>query len=319
VKLVQKISRFSDWPVRLLKTKGIRVFSYHGVVEQKSDAKLERNFHLLDDFRSQLKFLRQFRILSLSELCDELTSQNNYRKPATVITFDDGYSNNQLAAEVLAVARIPWSIFITTGVRGQQNTIWTVELSLLLLHGQAARLDVFGRVWSLANRQEREATFEAIRHPLKALPADLRIETMNSIRRQFPSGENERLLAEFPTLQMLTWGEIRALANAGVEIGSHGVNHEIHHAEQDERVRWWELVESKRQLETELSQTCRFFAFPNGNFNGASAIELQRAGYELALTTQSGVATPLTNPYLLPRLSASSSPRSFARNYYLGT
>jgi peptidoglycan/xylan/chitin deacetylase (PgdA/CDA1 family) len=321
VRLVQKINRFSHWPARLWKRKGIRVFFYHGIVEHKSDPRLERNLHLLADFKSQLNFLRRFRILSLSDLCEELNAQNNNRKPATatVITFDDGYANNQLAAEVLEAARIPWSIFISTGATGRQNSIWTVELSLLLLHGEAAKLDVFGRVWSLASRQEREATFEAIRHPLKALPANLRVQTMEGIRRQFPSGENQRLLVEFPTLQMLTWSEIRELANAGVEIGSHGVNHEIHHAEQEERVRWWELVESKRQLEIELAQTCRFFAFPNGNFNGASPAEVRTAGYELAFTTQRGMATPGTNPYLVPRLSASKSARSFARNYFLGT
>ena len=86
------------------------------------------------------------------------------------------------------------------------------------------------------------------------MPADLRQETMSYLRKQFPPEETQRLLQEFPSLQMLSWGkEIGQLARTGVEIGSHGVHHEIHHQDQLEAIRAFELKESKFELEAATS------------------------------------------------------------------
>jgi hypothetical protein len=84
--------------------------------------------------------------------------------PTSVITFDDGYANNLQAAEILDPARLPWAVFVSTGALGRENSIWTVELSLLIFHGQAEKVESLGRVWSLSNRQAREDAFQG--HPL---------------------------------------------------------------------------------------------------------------------------------------------------------
>ncbi|MGH7703611.1 MAG: polysaccharide deacetylase family protein [Gemmatimonadales bacterium] len=131
-----------------------------------------------------------------------------------------------------------------------------------------------------------------------------------------PEGEAQRLLNEFPSLQMLSWTDLSQLGNAGVEIGSHGVDHEIHHADQPQPVRLRELTGSKSELETRLGRPCRFFAYPNGDFVSTSPREVQEAGYALALTTQQDTARPATNPYLLPRLKPMGSLSGFVRNFY---
>ena len=297
------------------KRKGIRVFCYHGVIERKPN-RLERNLQLLSDFRAHVRFLRRFRVLSLTELVAELSATTPESKPAAVITFDDGYANNLLAAEILAAYRFPWSVFISTGAVGRENSIWTVELSLLLLHGEARRIEVFDKWWPLTRRDEREEAFQSIRNPLKAMPADLRRQTMESIRQQFPEGETHRLLKEFPSLQMLSWKDVRQLSGAGVEIGSHGVNHEIHNDAQPEEIRRFELIQSKVELERQLGRACSFLAFPNGNFTLSSADEVRAAGYRLAFTTQAGTILPGANPYALPRLVPYGSLPAFASNFF---
>jgi peptidoglycan/xylan/chitin deacetylase (PgdA/CDA1 family) len=148
------------------------------------------------------------------------------------------------------------------------------------------------------------------------MPADLRRQTMDGIRQQFPEGESRRLLEKFPALQMLSWEEVRQLAGAGVEIGSHGVNHEIHSQVQPEAIRRFELVQSKIELERQLDRSCAFFAFPNGDCTQDSSDEVQAAGYRLAFTTQAGTIQPGTNPYLLPRLVPYGPLRTFARNFF---
>lgn len=297
------------------KRKGIRVFCYHGLVERKSH-RLERNLQLISDFRAHVQFLRRFRVLNLTELVAELSASSSEKKPAAVITFDDGYANNLLAAEVLAAYGLPWSIFVSTGALGRENSIWTVELSLLLLQGEAERIEVFDKWWPLGRREEREEAFQSIRYPLKAMPGDLRKVTMDCIRQQFPDGETHRLLKKFPSLQMLSWEEVRQLSGAGAEIGSHGVNHEIHNQAQPEEIRRFELIQSKVELERQLGRACSFLAFPNGDFTLSSADEVRAAGYKLAFTTQAGTILAGANPYMLPRLTPPGSLPAFARNFF---
>lgn len=296
--------------------KGFRVLSYHGVVERKSDPWLERNLHCLSAFRSQVKWLRRMRVLSISEVSGELTAQAKKPKAACVITFDDGYANNVIVAEILAAARLPWVLFVSTGSIGTDRPIWPVELSLLLLRGGTQRVEFLGRAWPLGSRAQRRVAFHGIRYGLKVMAAEERRRALDGVREQFPAGESERLLNDFPSLRMLSWSDISRLANAGAEIGSHGVHHEFHNESQPEEVRRCELTRSKAELETRLGRPCRFFSYPNGDFVSTSPKEVEEAGYRLAFTTRSGTVRPGASPYLLPRIAAAGSLAEFVRNFY---
>ena len=282
--------------------RGIRVFCYHGVVERKSDVLLERNLHLLSDFTDHTALFRRCRVLTSEELLHELSFPSVEKKPAAVITFDDGYANNLLAAEILSRYRMPWIVHISTGFVGQEKAIGAVELSLLLLHGEADSVHVLGKEWPLHNRAEREVAFEGIRVPMKAMPSAIRLKTMAEICSQFPTEETRRLLSVFPSLQMLSWAEIDQLSASGAVIGSHGVYHEIHHAHQDTEVRLSEMAHSKSELEKRLNRPCQCFAYPNGDTVPSSPVEARTAGYRLAFAAIEKTVLVGTDPYLIPRL-----------------
>jgi peptidoglycan/xylan/chitin deacetylase (PgdA/CDA1 family) len=307
----------SGWKRRSARRRGIRVLRYHGVVEGKRDQVLDRNQHVLSIFRAQMNYLRRFRVMSMGELLDEL-DRPPHRRPAAMVTFDDGFFNNMKVAEVLAGHRIPWSIFVPSGEVGPRRTLWSVEVSLLLMRGRAETVDALGRTWSLRSRAERERTFTEMRAMLKAIPSSRREQTVTSLRAQFPAHESDRLLDEEPQLRMLTWDELSELSAAGVEIGSHGCHHEIHHAGQPEEVRVQELVESRSELEKRLARPCVGFAYPNGNYVGSSPREVESAGYELGFTTETGTLDGKTRAdrFLLPRLSASGSFHGFVRSFW---
>lgn len=287
------------------KLDGVRIFSYHGIVETKTDARLERNFHLLSDLRQHVNFFKKKRCLSLDELHHLLSNQQQLPSNSLVITFDDGYKNNVLAAEILSKAGIPWAIFVSTGSIGAPGTIWTCELALLLLHGTAEKLVALGEIWDLAERAQREAAFQAIRYAMKAMPAEARRAVMEEIRAQYPDGETERLLDLFSGFRMSDWRDLAQLAGSGVEIGSHGVLHEIHHELQPREVRKREMVDSRRSIEAHLGISSRYFAFPNGNTTTTSRRELLDAGYRMGFTTVCGTVIADADPLLLPRIEPS--------------
>jgi peptidoglycan/xylan/chitin deacetylase (PgdA/CDA1 family) len=281
------------------------IFCYHGLVDEKSDRRLERNFHTIRAFEKHVALLRWMR----GVLPDELLVQR--RMPSYLITFDDGYRNNLIAAELLAKYRMPWILFVSSGAMGREKAIWTVELSLLILHGEAKKLELMGHCWSLITRAEREAAFQAIRYPMKEMPSAQRLRTMEEIRSQFPAGEAQRLLEKFPAMQMMTWEEVRQLASTGVFIGSHGVDHELHHVSQPPDIRVHELSQSRFDIELQTGHPCSAFAFPNGTFVAESSRELKSSNYRLGFTMQPGSVSSNSDPYLLPRLHPHQSLKKF--------
>jgi peptidoglycan/xylan/chitin deacetylase (PgdA/CDA1 family) len=316
-KIEQARGYLSGWRRGLARRHGVRVFRYHGLVEAKADPVLDRNQHLLSVFRSQMSYLRRFRVLSVGELIDELGRPELGRVPSAMITFDDGFHNNLLVAEILSRFRLPFSIFVPSGEVGPRRAMWSVEMSLLMMRGQADQVEALGRIWPLKTRADRERSFRELRGRLKAIPAATRLDAMERIRVQFPAGESDRLLAEYPWLRMLTWEELAELGRSGVEIGSHGLHHEIQHADQPVSVREEELRISRTEIQDRLARSCRAFAYPNGNFVEASPEEVGRAGYEVAFTTETGtVHGRHQNRFLLPRIGASSWLGGFVRGFW---
>lgn len=104
-----------------------------------------------------------------------------------------------------------------------------------------------------------------------------------------------------------TLGEIRSMAQAGVEIGAHTRTHAdlgrvASHAKLED-----ELVGSKHQLEQALGQTVDYFAFPYGMHHNLSAAAF-RVAYEAGLagvcSAYGAYNLPGTDPYHLQRIHA---------------
>jgi len=307
--------QWGNWVERLRKPWGVRVLFYHGVVEEIRDPILENNFHRVSQFREHVQALRQRRVLSVEEFEQEISKPTSYRTPAVLITVDDGHASNLIVADVLREAHLPWCAFLATGLVGTNTTIWPLEIRLLLLHGQSDWIELLDQSWSLLGRTCRENASRQIVAALKKKSSPERCEIMEQIRRQFPEGESERLLERFPSCRMLSWNQAEQLAREGVEIGSHGVEHEIHHAHQPDLVRQSELIRSKSQMEERLQRPCRFFSFPNGDVVADSASEVCQAGYELGFTTVNQKVPRNVNRFLVPRMAPPTREHDFIREF----
>lgn len=76
----------------------------------------------------------------------------------------------------------------------------------------------------------------------------------------------------------LDWDELRGLASAGWEIGSHTVSHP-HLTELDDTALEAELAESRATCEERLGSACPSIAYPYGDVNARVARATQTAGY----------------------------------------
>jgi peptidoglycan/xylan/chitin deacetylase (PgdA/CDA1 family) len=92
-------------------------------------------------------------------------------------------------------------------------------------------------------------------------------------------------------LATMSWDELRAHAERGVEVGSHGVSHPRLTQLSDDEVRR-ELRDSKEQIEGELGRPCVDFAYPYGEHDGRVRGLVRAAGYERAYGLTDGDGDP---------------------------
>jgi peptidoglycan/xylan/chitin deacetylase (PgdA/CDA1 family) len=109
----------------------------------------------------------------------------------------------------------------------------------------------------------------------------------------------------------MTWNEVRELHEAGIEFGSHTVNHPRLCALDLEEVHT-ELEQSKVMIEDALGEAIHSFAypyaFPSADRPFAEAFRnlLVGAGYWCCVTTELGRTKPGDDPYRLRRLPMNS-------------
>lgn len=112
------------------------------------------------------------------------------------------------------------------------------------------------------------------------------------------------------TLHLLDADGLRAVAEAGVEVGAHTTNHrplpKVPEAELDD-----EIAGSGKRLEAAGLPWPRSFSYPYGEWNPELARMAKEAGYEVAFTVDWGVVSDGADPYALPRVEihASDTPR----------
>lgn len=99
---------------------------------------------------------------------------------------------------------------------------------------------------------------------------------------------------------LLSWAELRNLADHGIEIGAHGLSHvDLTTLTPDE----WrnEIVGSKKLIEDRIGRPVASFAAPYGRTTAAIRAELAKH-YTAAVGTTLGPATPASDRFDLPRL-----------------
>jgi peptidoglycan/xylan/chitin deacetylase (PgdA/CDA1 family) len=100
----------------------------------------------------------------------------------------------------------------------------------------------------------------------------------------------------------LGWRELREMAAAGMEIGSHSLTHPfLHHADPEEIRR--EFGESKRILEDGLGQAVYFASLPHGSAAPGVGALIKELGYRAFCSSQPGLVSVRTDPYEVPRIA----------------
>jgi peptidoglycan/xylan/chitin deacetylase (PgdA/CDA1 family) len=276
----------------------LTIFTYHRVTAEP-DPLLPDEFHARS-FAAQMSWIADyFRVLSLPDAVKTL-AQGRLPARAAAITFDDGYANNlEVALPILQRHNLTATVFIAVDAV-ERGIMWN-DLVIEALRRAPAELDLskfgVGKL-NLPDTAARAAAVERVLSQFKYLPLAERWQRAEELYGSIAGSAPPRL--------MMTREGVRKLADAGIDVGAHTVNHPILKGMTDDDARR-EIVGSARWVADATGRAPRSFAYPNGrpglDYETRHAIMTREAGFELAVTTQWGYATRASSTYELPRIA----------------
>ncbi|MGE5027690.1 MAG: polysaccharide deacetylase family protein [Betaproteobacteria bacterium] len=277
----------------------LSILVYHRVLP-RSDAMLAGEVEAAA-FDWQMALLAEhFQVLPLSEAVRRLRD-GSLPTRAACVTFDDGYADNHdIALPILQKWRLPATFFIATAYL-DGGWMWNdvVIEALRQARGEVLDLEPLGLpTYSLTTFRLRSEAAMSILKRLKYLPPDQRQNAVSQVCRSAS--------AELPASPMMSAGQVRALHNAGMEIGGHTVSHPILAGLQPEQA-YAEIATGKEQLEHIAGGAVRLFAYPNGkpgmDYQPEHVEMVKRIGFAAAVSTAWGAADPDSDFYQLPRFT----------------
>jgi len=252
-------------------------------------------------FDWQMALLRQYcNPLSLSKGVSGL-KRGMLPPRAVAITFDDGYADNAIVAlPALQKHGLTATFFIATSFL-DGGRMWNDSIIEAVRHSSASTLDTdeigLGAI-ELGSVSQRGPVAERIIKAVKHRPADDRQRLVNALC--------ERARVSLPDDLMMSAGQVRQLAEAGMEIGAHTQSHPILRT-LDTETAAAEIEGSRRVLEQIIGRSVSVFAYPNGrpgdDYTERDRQIVEGLGFYCAPSTRWGVATPDSDLYQLPRFT----------------
>lgn len=257
------------WYIGELTKKRPRILFYHGVIDEPyKDVRIQANQILFEDFREQMFFLKKyFQFISINEFYERFINHERFTGKEIVLTFDDGYKNNlKVAAPLLDELKIPFTIFVSTGIVDKESFVSTYYVRSAIFSSAVETLDIpsIKRKFVLSNDINRANAEREIMNYVKTLN-EIQVESIiDDIENCIDVAIREEIDNKFESERMLSWSEVETLHDSGVTIGSHCVSHCILHRNQFLEIIENQLLDSKKKVTSYLGE-CNYFAFPNGN------------------------------------------------------
>jgi peptidoglycan/xylan/chitin deacetylase (PgdA/CDA1 family) len=257
--------------------------------------------------------------LSVSEIVDCLDKKKQLPAGAVAVTFDDGFADNYTHAfPVLRTRRIPACVFLSTDYIGSDRPYWFEAIAGLLMAAPVRSVKLPSLGHALPRADEHAIRREDIRlalSELKRMPDEVRRSSLGALGLQMHGPADARV---GEGAHAMNWSQVREMAQAGVEFGSHGASHAVlSRLDATDLAR--ELTDSKLTIERATGAPVTAIAYPVGGEDsiGDRVVAAARdAGYRVGFTYERG--TNSADPPDRMRLARQHVERYTGRAYFQG-
>ena len=220
---------------------------------------------------------------------------------AAAITFDDGYADNHdVALPILRKHGLTATFFIATGfIDG--GRMWNDTVIESIRNCTQELLDLQPLELGCHDISDARSKHKAIGEIINKIKYRSPMERLEKSKQISKISE-----ATLRSDLMMTSKHVRALQNAGMQIGAHTVSHPIL-SHIDFNTAHDEIASSKEVLESLICEPIRIFAYPNGKPNidylPAHTAIVRDLGFSAAVSTEWGTADKSTDVFQLPRFT----------------
>lgn len=285
----------------------IAILRYHAVVNEQENYYTAPGIALSPiQFEKHVNYFSQnYSIVTLNEVVDKLIKGENVQKNSIVFTFDDGYADNFLAAQLLEKYNKTGTFYITAEPIGRESKFWVAELTYLILKTTKEKFNIlvneYEKEFFLSGRDSR---WKAIRELIRFIKSNNKV-LREEIRKQLSDQiGNSTLTKEIENL-MLTWEQVNKMKDMGMTIASHTLTHQ-NLPNADPKDASIEIYRSKQILADKLEQEIRHFSYPNSGpyeyFNEQIREFVINAGYDSSSTSLNGFVDLKSDRFALPRV-----------------
>jgi peptidoglycan/xylan/chitin deacetylase (PgdA/CDA1 family) len=216
-------------------------------------------------------------------------------RPRITLTFDDGWKDNfDVAFPISRKYGVRFAVFLCPQMMNCLDSFWTSKiLDVWRTAETSGRLTLLRSLCGTNDTTSADALIQSLKHvPARERDA-LIIELQSAFRPYAGTSDSAR--------ELLSWPEVKNMSEGGVVFGSHTASHAIlTDIPRDAAI--CELRESKRAIEAELN-SCRWFAYPNGDWSVSVRELVAQAGYCAAFTNTPGIWRSDGNRFSIPRVN----------------
>ena len=288
----------------------VRIFAYHRVLDIPDDDAFKFDLALVSasvqQFRDQMQLLqRKFHPVRFEDLIAALQGGPALPRNAVIISFDDGYDDNyRLAFPVLRELGMSAMFFVATGHIDSGAPYaydWLVHM-VCVTTAERVVIAPLGIDWVIPPGIEaRRVIAAALLDRIKRCDDALQSAVISQLQLDWHMPRTPH-----PDCRPMSWDQLREMEAAGMEIGSHGVNHRMFAKLQNGPMEY-EVAGSKAALDSHLDKPACVLAYPVGGsdaYDERTVDATKRAGYSAACTYISGTnALAGIAPYMLRRLA----------------
>ena len=282
------------------------ILAYHGV-SLEDEHLWDGGLYLSPEvFRDRMRLVKESgcAVLPLGEALERLYADELPDKCVS-ITFDDG--NHDFYTQAFPVLKefgFPSTLYLTTFYSHYNRPVFDVACSYLLWKGRGAALDlkaVTGEeaTFDLSAQAARDEALRRIQGHVRA--RSLSAEEKDALAARLARGlkVDYDALLEKRMLHLLTPAEAGRLAEEGVAIELHTHRHRV---PRERELFLREIEDNRRSIREMTGAEAAHFCYPSGVYDPVFLPWLKEAGVRSATTCEPGLASPDSDPLVLPRL-----------------